>query len=218
MLRQISSSWQRRILLRGNDFGNGLSLAFHAMAGRQFGLIHKLPGAFYTAVFPRGMHITSSPPKVQELIQILHSVSDKLYDSLKSKQIFEYLKNSTVHGGDALVVLRSYKDYKAGRMRDVLEVTVWDNGPGIKELENALVQGYTSKPNYPTSEAGAGKGLDLIIRWEDVERRIPCYAADELLIESGRQTAGRKHNTDAYHFMPSGINIPGTRITAKFWL
>ncbi len=218
MIRRISVDWIRRSGFSGNNFERELSLAFHMMAGRQFGSTQKLPGAFYTAVFPRGMHITSSPPKVQELIHILQSVSDQLYNSSKSKQIFEYLKNSTVHGGDALVVLRLSNDYKAGRMRQVLEVTVWDNGPGIKDPATALAQSFTSKPDHPTGEAGAGKGIDLIIRWEDTERKIPSYAADELLIESGYQKAERKHNTDAYRLMPSGIKVPGTRITAKFWL
>ncbi len=200
------------------SFKRNLTLAFHQMRSGQFGLIRKLPGTIYTTVFPKSSHITSNPPEIEILVNVLKPFTSKLAHSFGDKQIFEYLKNSTAHGGDALLTARTFNAFINGRIRKILEVIVWDNGPGIKDLAQVLEQGYSSKKHIFSSLFGAGKGLDLIYRYEDIEGKTPRYCADELIIETGHQKAARRFDTDKYRFIPSGIKVPGTKITARFWL
>jgi hypothetical protein len=169
-------------------------------------------------VFPKNTDIVAFPPKLVELLAALDLDPMFADHSMIRGQIYDYLKNSCAHGGDALVVIKRYHAYKGGRIREIIEVIVWDNGPGIKNLDRAIKSGYSSKPNPFGEIAGRGLGFDHIMGWVDKENTIPYYAADELIIETGRQKVYRKFNSDPHHFIPSGIKVPGTKITARFWL
>jgi anti-sigma regulatory factor (Ser/Thr protein kinase) len=201
------------------SFQRRLNIAFHQMKTKQFRFVRKLAGAIYTSVFPKSLPITAVPPKLTELMKILELDVDE--HSFIRKQIFEHLKNSCAHGGDALVAARRYKAFKHGRIRNILEVIVWDKGDGIPDLKTALQPGRKSRSHPFTSLHGAGKGLDFIVSYEDAEKTIPRFAADELIIETDFQKVERKSITgskDPYRFLPTGKKVSGTKITVRFWL
>lgn len=212
---------KRRRLIRSpkeDRFQRQLNIAFHQMNVGQFRFIRKLPGTIYTSVFPKDTNIVTVPPELGNLLITLDLDPIFAYHSMIRGQIYEYLKNSCAHGGDALVAARKYHAFRGGRIRKILEVIVWDNGPGIQNLKQALEQGYSSDPHPYREESGLGLGLDYIVSWGHYEASQIEFAADELIIETGRQKAYRKFNSDPHHFIPSGIKIPGTKITARFWL
>ena len=217
-MKIVRSSPRRIIRSKEASFQRQLKLAFAQMKTGQFKFVRKLPGTVYTSVFPKNLDILSSPPQVQDFIKVLGFSSREAFDVIKQHQIIEYLKNSRAYGGNALVVIRRYNAYKKGRIRQILEVIVWDNGPGIKDLKQALEQEYSSRKHIFSNLFGAGKGLDFIYRWEDAEKTVPRYAANELVIETDYQKVQRKTSTSIYNFSPSGTNIPGTKVTAHFWL
>lgn len=183
---------------------------------RRMSAEHKPQGAFYIGIFQVRHDITAVYPELDTLIKELGL--DVQRDSFKRKAIFEHLKNASAHGGEALVVARRYKDYKKGEPREILEVIIWDNGPGIDNLKLMVQEGESSRPNYFGSMSGVGKGLDYIVGYEDAECTIPRYVADEIIIETRDQKAERKHNIDPHNFSQLTRRIPGTKITVRFWL
>jgi anti-sigma regulatory factor (Ser/Thr protein kinase) len=198
-------------------FQRRINIAFHQMATKQFRLIQKPAGTLCMSVFPKNM----------DKVKFDLKSHDFLFKSLKlnhqkktfaADQIYDYLKNAQAHGGDALVVARRYASYREGKMRRTLEIIIWDNGPGIKDLKLALKQKYSSTPNPYGFLAGLGLGLDRIIAWGHYKAPQIQFAADELTIETGYRKVIRKTDTDEYSFTPSGKKIPGTKITARFWL
>jgi|GEM_PF-4786646 len=199
-------------------FQRQLSLAFEQMKVGQVRFIRKIPGTIYTSVFPKNTPIITVPPELENLLTALNLDPMFARNSFIRGQIYDYLKNSCAHGGDALVAVRKYHAYKGGRIRKILEVIVWDNGPGIENLAQALKNGYSSKKDPFNSLAGMGLGIDRVIGYVESGNITPYYIADELKIETGYQTAHRKFNSDRHHLVPSGIKVPGTKTTARFWL
>jgi hypothetical protein len=129
------------------------------------------------------------------------------------QQVYETIKNAAAHGGDCLIAARRYQAVRHGQQRKIIEVIVWDNGPGLKRPENALINGYTSNPDRPFDDfAGQGKGIDLIVGYEPTR-----YAADELIIDTGRTRIARKHSSGQYHFSENRNYIRGTKVTLRFW-
>jgi anti-sigma regulatory factor (Ser/Thr protein kinase) len=65
-----------------------------------------------------------------------------------------------MHGGDGTLLLIVDTD--------MISIEVWDNGPGIENIELALQEGYsTAPPEYREIGFGAGMGLPNIKRNAD---------------------------------------------------
>lgn len=79
---------------------------------------------------------------------------------------YESEMNVVMHGGDGTLLLIVDTD--------MISIEVWDNGPGIENIELALQEGYsTAPPEYREIGFGAGMGLPNIKK-----------NADQLEIES----------------------------------
>lgn len=128
------------------------------------------------------------------------------------RQIYETLKNAAAHGGDALIAVRRIQVLWIGGKGIGLEITVWDNGPGIGDVKAALLRGFTTRPDPLSDFYGQGKGLDMLYCREPFR-----YAADELMIESGNGKASRRSPFGPYRFERLQKFVPGTRVTIRFW-
>lgn len=148
--------------------------------------------------------------------------SPRLKNARANHQIYEHLKNVYVHGGNATIGLRIYYAFKRGKWTKVHEAVVWDNGEGIKDLERAVEIGWSSHSERWSKFHGGGMGLDYGERIGQMKNgvlvNIMEYAADEIIIESGYQMAFRRFKTDQHHFKRSRINVPGTKVTTRFWV
>jgi hypothetical protein len=133
---------------------------------------------------------------------------------LQLHQVFEIIKNAAAHGGDALVVARRYRAYRQGSLRTILEFIIWDNGPGIQDIRQAVIPGFTTCPGRPYDDLrGQGKGLDGLIAYRPTK-----YIAHEIIIESGSQKVYRRHQTDSHQIGRARPPVPGTKVTLRFWL
>jgi hypothetical protein len=150
------------------------------------------------------------------LLKFYDEWADRLASLIKDKsqyaQVFETLKNAAAHGGDALIVIKRYRSVKTGLPRTITEATVWDNGPGLKDIERCLQQGYSSNPDEFNAFAGLGRGMDMVIGLTPV-----TFAAHELIVQSGQERVWRKHPTDSYHLEFAPKTTPGTKVTLRFW-
>jgi hypothetical protein len=152
---------------------------------------------------------------------IFEPIQEPVYlTSNREWQIEETLINALYWGGTAVLVMarlfsgpdispprRTWfiSDVQMSRRSGkIYEVTVWDNGPGINDLRWALQPKVSSRAASPNVLAGRGLGIDAQI-------------ADELIIKTGRQIASRLCGS-TYHLFKKGNNVPGTRVTLRFWL
>ena len=187
------------------------------MGGQQFRLERRY-GSKLFAFVPKPRDKFAFLAQVMELTQA--GPAELANATLARKQFYESLKNAFVHGGDALVGVRRYPAFKRGESSSVLEVVVWDNGKGIWDLGQALKYEWSSTGKMLGGFSGYGLGLDYadgMVFAPAHGRRVPFHAADEILIESGRQIALRRHKTDAHLIWNRAKNVPGTKITSKFW-
>jgi hypothetical protein len=179
--------------------------------------LKQLKAVLYTSVFKKPVNYKEFVWAFdKEWLNLSPSIGkeDIKKHSFWGSQIYETLKNAAHYGGDALIVARRYQDLKQNILREILEVIIWDNGPGIHDIQQALGQGYTScRGDQPEDYGGAGKGIDILVMNEP-----DSYAANEIIIESGSKRVSRGYQSDRYHFENISESIPGTKVTLRFWL
>ena len=68
--------------------------------------------------------------------------------------------NMVIHAGGGVAEVRVYEDY--------IEIILDDNGPGIKDIEEAMQEGFSTAPDQIRSLGfGAGMGLPNMKRYTD---------------------------------------------------
>lgn len=118
------------------------------------------------------------------------------------------LINGIYWGGNTLVVICAYRAQKQNLERKVVEVTLWDDGPGIPDLAWALTPNNSSQ-NQPSHWAGYGVGIDVA--------DYGVHRVDEMLIKSGQQRAYRLHCQAEHIFEKPRASMPGTQVILRSW-
>ena len=68
--------------------------------------------------------------------------------------------NMVIHAGGGEAVVKVYEDY--------IEIILADQGPGIKNIDQAMIEGFSTAPNQIRSLGfGAGMGLPNMKRYTD---------------------------------------------------
>lgn len=74
--------------------------------------------------------------------------------------MFEGEINMVIHAGGGLAIVKVYPDY--------IEIVLEDHGPGIKDIELAMQEGYSTAPDSIRSLGfGAGMGLPNMKKYTD---------------------------------------------------